>query len=164
MTRRGHIILWWIVLGVFAAWSVWLGAEAWRHAHPRVISLPQLHLAPLVVEAEVPEAKGDATVVTVKSVIKGNELLQANPAIPAPGGRKIIVKHLVESQGWQGPGTYLLPLFPVEPQRGELSHFNVAPIPISPGFFYAKPQQVQRPVYWMSDAIRGQVESWLKTS
>ncbi len=163
MTRTKQAVAWWIALAIFLLWSGWLSWQVWLYAHPNIVSLPQLHLAQLIVEADVPEAKNDAMVVTIKQVVKGKELLQTNPSIPAPGGRKIIVMNLAQSKGWQGPGLYLLPLYPMEPKGGELPHFYVVPIPISPGFYYTKPEQIQKPIYIMSDDIRQQVQKWLKT-
>jgi hypothetical protein len=136
-----------LVFAVLAvAWTGFLVYLTVNAADPIVVSAPQLHLASLVVAAEVkPKADGEAEAKVVK-VFKDD----ARRAQPLPA--TITVR-------WQtdfsvpGESTYLLALTPL-PSTPEKPTYEVRPV-------YARksPEQPLQPrVYPYTDSVRIQVE------
>jgi hypothetical protein len=91
---------------LFVAWTAWLVYQVMTTADPIVVSRPQIFLAPVVVEAQVPDAAEQDAEVTITHIYRGRDQL--------PGDRKILVTNLraaqLDPRRWQGPGAYVLAL------------------------------------------------------
>ena len=126
--------------GLFVAWIGFLALLAATATQPIVLSRPQFLVSELDVIAQVEQGKdGPDPEVTV------NEVRWPAHASPSPpegeggvrgaqkemenlAGKKITVLNIKQCDGWQGPGSYILPL------RKKDDQFLVASPPMSPGF------------------------------
>ena len=116
---------WLVALLAFAlvGWLAWLGWLALPTTTPReVLARPQFLVSTLDVIARIdanPAGK-PTSLVTVEEAVW--------PAEPQLAGKPLTVANLERCEGWQGPGSYILPLV------GHGDTLQVALIPRSPGF------------------------------
>ncbi len=110
----------WLALTAFAfcAWIAFLVYLVVNTRHPIVLSRPQFLVSTFDVIARV-ETPDDLQV-------------QLEEVRWPPGadraGQKIKVVNLAQCEGWNGPGSYILPLEPAG------KNYRVVPTPRSPGF------------------------------
>jgi hypothetical protein len=101
---------------------------------PVVLSRPQFLVSQFDVIAQVEQGKdGPGAEVTVREVrwpAKGMEDLV---------GKKITILNIKQCDGWQGPGSYILPL-----RKTDKDSFVVVSPPMSPGF---EPMKVRPRIY-----------------
>src|SRR5262245_999175 len=128
--RSGKV---WLMIpaAAFAAWIGWLVYLAATTTRPVVLSRPQFLAADLYVLADLhptaAKAGAPAEEATVRHVVW--------PADKGQVGERIVVKNLPEcdrSQGWAGPGEYILALSRLRENNGV---YQVTPLPRSPGFY-----------------------------
>jgi len=107
---------------LFAGWIGWLVYLATTKNRPVVLSRPQLLISDLDVIAQVDDPKEK---VVVKEVYAWRQ-----KGDPPAVGTALEVTNLDKClpPDWKGPGLYILPL------RKAGDHYEVAPIPPSPGF------------------------------
>lgn len=128
---------------LFAGWIGWLVYLAATKSRPIVLSRPQLLVSDLDVIAQV---DNPAKKVIVKEVYAWRDK-EAPPAVNDTLDVVDLDKcHRVPHDGeadddvprdWQGPGLYILPL------RKVGGHYEVVPIPPSPGFpFFRGPRRI----------------------
>jgi hypothetical protein len=128
MARRRPLLLAVSAL-LFAGWVGWLGYLAFTTSRPEVLSRPQFLASQLDIIAEV---NGDAEHPEAKVVVR--EVLWKAGEVPNPpevGATADVVNlpHVYPSDGWTGPGRYLLALT-VDPfGKG----YRIAPVLHSPG-------------------------------
>jgi hypothetical protein len=112
-----------VAAGLFVAWIGFLAFLAATTTQPIVLSRPQFLVSELDVIAQVEQGKDgpdpEVTVNEVRWPAKGAENL---------AGKKVMILNLKQCDGWQGPGSYILPL------RKDKDNFVVASPPMSPGF------------------------------
>jgi hypothetical protein len=127
---------------LFCGWIGWLAYLAVTATHPIVLSRPQLLVSTLDVIAAVggDDQKPESTV-TVQEV----HWPPGNRNIP----EKITITNLSRSEGWQGPGDYILPLV----KNGD--HYHVSGIPPSPGY----PGSDQPRIYRANAETRHQLDA-----
>jgi hypothetical protein len=137
----------WIAAALFAGWLGWLAYLAATTTHPVVLSRPQFLVSTLDVIAEVHAADGHpAEEVTVREVhwpATGREKLV---------GEQIRVINLPKCEGWDLPGSYILPLV----REGDA--YRVASTPPSPGYSPLTGDAPQR-IYPVTDETRHQLET-----
>jgi len=104
-------------------WLGWLAYLAWPGTTPReVLSRPQFLVSTLDVIVRI-DAAADGR--PASPVIVEEALWPAEAKLV---GQPLIVANLERCEGWQGPGSYILPLV------GQRESHQVALIPRSPGF------------------------------
>lgn len=142
-----------IVAGLaFTLWSAWLGWQVWRHPAPTLVSQPQLLVAPVVVVAELSApAEGQPATAKVREVLKGGGFL--------PADQTVRLLDWNQAAGFRGPGTYLLPLQPIDRAQGR---FSVVPVPVSPGHYYLNAKDVKRKVYPLTPSVELQARELLQ--
>lgn len=123
---------------LFAAWLTFLGYLAVMAGRPIVLSRPQFLVSNWFMIARVSGSENPNREVTV--LVEGSlmELLDQN-RMPR---HKVEIGGLAQcghSQGWDGPGDYILPLL-----RGKDGQLQLAPIPLSPGY---PPGSILDPAY-----------------
>lgn len=107
------------MLVIFALWLSWLGYIAITMRHSIVLSRPQLLVSNLDVIARVDHP--DASEIKVEEVNW--------PALQGQlKDQTLTVGNLGECSGWNGPGSYILPL------TSEGKSWRVTPTPRSPGY------------------------------
>lgn len=117
---------------LLGGWLLYLGYLAFTVPRPVVLSRPQLLVSTLDVLATLSQQTDGQpnTSVTVEKIHWPNQ------------GREDLVDRTItvanlsalgREDGWNGPGTYILPLVP-DPRRADGKHFLIAPIPRSPGY------------------------------
>jgi hypothetical protein len=120
--KRSPIALIFFLL-LFIGWMIWLGNEALQHRSPVVVSRSQLLAAQYDVLADVvpgADNKPDQKI-QVQSVL-------SDGAGAPTAGQTITIHNMLDTQGFAGKGTYVLPLV----KRG--GEFWVADLPFDPGF------------------------------
>jgi hypothetical protein len=109
--------------GLFVAWIGFLALLAATATQPVVLSRPQFLVSELDVIGQVEQGKdGPDPEVTIREIhwrAKGMENLV---------GKEITIPNLKQCDGWQGPGSYILPL------RKDKDTYAVVSPPMSPGF------------------------------
>jgi hypothetical protein len=137
----------WIAAALFAGWIGWLAYLAATTTHPVVLSRPQFLVSTLDVIADVHAANGHpAEEVTVREVHwppNGREKLV---------GEQIRVIDLPRCEGWDGAGSYILPLV----RDGDA--YRVASTPPSPGYNPLTDDAPQR-IYKVMDETLHQLEA-----
>ncbi len=114
---------------LFVGWLTWLGIQAVRDRRPLVVSRAQLAVSQYDVEVDL-AANPDGS---LPLGVKVQRVRWASDDRAPPAGEEIAVANLPQTQGYQGPGTYLLPLV----RRGK--DYAVAGLPLDPG--YAPPHE-----------------------
>jgi hypothetical protein len=112
-----------IAAALFFGWISWLAYLAFTTTRPVVLSRPQFMISTWEVIAQVSSKSGkpdpEVTVAEVYSSAPGSEKLT---------GRNLTVANLPACDGWQGPGSYILPLV------NEGDAYQVPTLPLSPGY------------------------------
>lgn len=123
MTRRSPLLLAVAAL-LFAGWVSWLGYLALTTTRPEVLSRPQFLASQLDIVADIDGSGEHAeAAVTVADVLwHAQEVTK-----PEKGERLTVVNLPHVSDGWTGPGRYILPL------TREGTQYRVAPVLHSPG-------------------------------
>ena len=123
-----------LAAGLFVAWIGFLALLAATATQPVVLSRPQFLVSQVDVIAQVEQGKdGPDPEVTIREVrwpAKGREDLV---------GKKITILNIKQCDGWQGPGSYILPL-----RKTDKDSFVVVSPPMSPGF---EPMKVRPRIY-----------------
>lgn len=146
---------WFLALAslAFVAWLGWLLYLTLISARPIVLSRPQLLVSNLDVIAEVHQEEGHRNEVKVREVH-----WPQSEAAKALEGRTITVANLSDSEGWTGPGVYILPLVADFKGRYEVAH-----TPPSPGFDPSPIHPAGRPhIYPLTPQTRRQLEQIAK--
>ena len=141
MTPRGR---WLAVTLLMVLWLVWLGWQAYGRPAPVIVSRPQIDLAPLLIVATLGEPISARKVLTDWEVLRGPE---------KKPGQALTLVHLDQARGWQGPGSYVLALAPAP---GPTEQWQVAPVPISPGYSPPGPD-LERWIYPNTPGVRVQL-------
>lgn len=145
-------------LTLFVLWTGWLAYLAATSADPVVVSRPQMHLAPIILVADLGPPANQRVQAQIKQIYKGKDQLPA-------GDSPLTLAWSEKLCGWHGPGLYLLavqrPL-----QAGDA--YALVPIPLSPGYvgldhtdFHGRrhePPDVYHVVYPWSASVKVQVE------
>jgi hypothetical protein len=137
-----------------AAFLAWLGFLTWLAVstrRPVVVQRPQVLAADLVIVADV-RAGADGRAEPRVQVV---EVLWPAARAAELGGQAVAVANLPEvqpSQGWQGPGRYLVPLVA---RAGE---YAVAAMPPSPGFEPRSHPAARLHIYPDTPAARRQLQ------
>jgi hypothetical protein len=106
---------------LFVVWIIWLGAQALQHRNPVVVSRAQLLTAQYDVVANLATGADNKP--------EGNiQILESHGEGAPAKGQTITIRNLPDTQGFDGNGTYLLPLV----KRG--ADYWVADLPFDPGF------------------------------
>ncbi len=139
-----------IAAALFIAWISFLLYLAMVSRDPVVLSRPQFLVANLHVIAKLsgPSDRPGAAI-TIEELVWA-----ADPKDRRLAREAIQVGQLDQcgpEQGWQGEGSYILPL-----QKLADGSFTLAPLPVSPGFFPRSPQDQLR-IYPATDAARRQL-------
>jgi hypothetical protein len=115
---------------LFVGWIGWLAYLAANSRNQQVISRPQFLAADLWIVAEL---RGDIRPVADVTVVRVPWSGQSTGA-PQPGDTVRIqgLRAIGKSQGWAGPGPYLLPL--TRKGKGKDESFALTLIPLTPGF------------------------------
>jgi hypothetical protein len=113
---------------LLTAWIGYLGYLAVTHHHPVVLSRPQFLASELDVVAKVTEETNADGLAEVESVSHYRTESQKELK-----DKQIVVKGLTHSEGWKGPGRYILPLVPIDSSDKDTQDYFVAGIPRSPG-------------------------------
>jgi hypothetical protein len=141
---------------VFGLWTAWLAYEAATTTNVIIVSRPQLLMAPIVVEAEVPVGPAGEREVIVKHIYRWEKPPTWDKVAP----RKVLVSDLGGARGWRGPGAYILAL-----QGGpdeQTQPYRLVPVPISPGFRPQPDSELAKPpMYPATDSTRYQVRAIL---
>jgi hypothetical protein len=123
-----------IAAALFCAWISWLVYLAATTTRPTVLSRPQLLVADLVVIADVKEGpNGPLPQVAVREILPRDRKLPPTITVtnlPMFQG-KLGRGGTEEFKGWEGPGTYILPL---KDNHDHDHTYDVVDIPPSPGF------------------------------
>jgi hypothetical protein len=134
-----------IVLAVaallFIGWMIFLGTQALRKSKPVVVSRAQLLASQYEVEVDLPAPPTDGEKVKVLTV--------AYQSDSSPPGGEITVTNLGHTQGYAGPGAYLLPLV----RHGD--KYEIAGYPADPGY----PALLEAPkprIYPLTEEVRRQ--------
>src|SRR5262245_58020814 len=109
---------------LFAGWLTWLGIQALRDRRPTVVSRAQLAVSEYDVEVDLAANPDGSLPMGVKVQRVRWPVASKEP----PVGEEIAVVNLDKTQGYQGPGTYLLPLV----RRGK--DYAIAGLPLDPGY------------------------------
>ena len=116
------------------AWIGFLALLAATATQPVVLSRPQFLVSQVDVIAQVEQGKdGPDPEVSVREIrwpAKGTEDLV---------GKKTTILNLKQCDGWQGPGSYIIPL-----RKADKDTFVVVSPPMSPGF---EPMKVRPRIY-----------------
>jgi hypothetical protein len=129
----------------FAGWLAYLGVLVWTRPQtadgkPLVVSHPQVlgSLVDVIATLPSPPGKGEVEATVVEVLYPQGWQLKP--------GDKILVSRLEECRrlpmvsddvplpDWSGSGDYLLLLRPIKGKPDGIPHFEVSPIPPSPGF------------------------------
>jgi hypothetical protein len=115
-----------VTAALFAAWIGWLGYLAATTTKPQVLSRPQFLISNLYVIAELAGSTDrPGAVVTVQEI--------GGPSRDVTGvkqGSPLTIDNLPEvDQGWEGPGSYIIPLV-----RMRDGSYRLTPVPPSPGY------------------------------
>ena len=132
-----------VAASLFAGWIGYLAYLAATTRHPVVLSRPQFLISNLDVIAEVEIADG-APHLTVTKVH-----WPPQDAAEFEGKAITLTTDLRDCPGWQGPGTYILPLM-----RDAKGSYQVAPIPPSPGY-----EDHKRPIYPATSEAQQQLDA-----
>lgn len=124
---RSQVFLF-VAVVLFVGWTAFVAYLMLTTVNPIVVSRPQVYIAPIVVEAQVPDGQELARKVTVTRVYRGQRQLGIPETEEQPQNLVIEVNNLGEARGWRGAGEYILALQPYERK------FDLVPIPHSPGF------------------------------
>jgi len=123
-----------LAAGLFVAWIGFLALLAATATQPVVLSRPQFLVSEFDVIAQVEQGKdGPDPEVSVREIrwpAKGTEDLV---------GKKTTILNLKQCDGWQGPGSYIIPL-----RKADKDTFVVVSPPMSPGF---EPMKVRPRIY-----------------
>lgn len=139
MNRKSALFV--IPLALFACWLAYLGwlvlnRPLQKPGYPLVLSRPQVMTSEVDVIAELTDNSGKATVVEVLYQKEGTKSLKAGDVIQieyVSECRPVVrVKGAEPPSDWDGSGHYLVPMRPVP--NGKEGHYEVAPVPVSPGF------------------------------
>jgi hypothetical protein len=152
--KRANVLF--IAAGVvFGLWTAWLAYEAATTTNVIIVSRPQLLMASIVVEADVPAGIGEREVI-VKHIYRWEN----PPAWDKGAPRKVIVSDLGGARGWRGPGAYVLALEAgSDPQK---QTYRLVPVPSSPGFRPQPDSELAKPpIYPATDSTRYQVRAIL---
>ena len=116
-----------IAVLLFVGWLTWLGIKAVRDRHALVVSRAQLAISQYDVEVDL-EANPDGSLPQGVRVVRVR--WAADDRKPTQG-EEITVVNIDKTQGYQGQGTYLLPLVRY---KGRDKEFEVAGLPLDPGY------------------------------
>jgi hypothetical protein len=141
MTPR---LRWLAATCLMVLWLTWLGWQAYGRPNPVIVSRPQVDRAPLLIIATLPAPLPARLILDDWEVVRGPERKPDRP---------LTVLHLDRVQGWRGPGSYLLPL---EPAPGAGVAWQVAPVPITPGYSPPGPE-LERRIYPDKPGVRAQL-------
>jgi hypothetical protein len=144
---------------LYAGWTGWLIYQSATSTSTIVVSRPQIFMAPIVVEASVPEGSNEREV-QVTHVYRGQEMLGIPANQSEPKNLKVTVTNFGEARGWRGPGKYILPLQKADVVGDKL---ELVPLPPSPGFPPLKhPERVNPAIYPVTESTREQVREALQ--
>lgn len=140
-----------LALGLFAVWIVWLGYLALPSTTPReVLSHAQFLVSQVdaIGRVEAVDSGGPSPLVRIEEVTwppeKAKELVGRTIRITNLGGFV---------QGWNGPGSYILPL------QANGTYYQIAGVPRSPGF-----ERLSLRIYAATPQNRRQLEHIPKSS
>lgn len=128
----------------FLGWIGWLAFLAITTTRPIVLSRPQFMFSQMDIIADI-QAKGDRP----DPHVNISEVVWVRGDTEKPPSQKIEITnldHITQEDGWNGPGTYIIPLVT------EGSTYRVAAIPASPGYGGGKPR-----IYRLTPAARTQL-------
>jgi hypothetical protein len=160
-TRQGVLLF--AAVSVFALWTLFMAYLAVTSAQPIVVSRPQILVASIVIEADVPADGGDARTVEVIRVLRGQKLLGMPAEAEKPDELQITVSNFAKVRGWQGPGDYILALTRTEAAKGPV--YELVPVPPSPGFPPRNHlERLDPAIYPVSASSRAQTQEALRLS
>jgi hypothetical protein len=116
-----------VAVMLFVGWLTWLGIQALRDRNPIVVSRAQLAVSQYDVEADL-QANPDGSLPLGVKV--AGVRWAADGQKPAERD-EITVVNLNATQGFRGNGKYLLPLVRY---KGREKEFEVAGLPLDPGY------------------------------
>jgi len=152
-----------VAITLFVGWTAFIGYLALTSRDAIVVSRPQILVAPIVLEADVPQGSEDVRTVKVTQIYRGQPLLSVDPEVTRPENLEIRVAGFREARGWRGPGDYLLVL--QRASEGKAAGFELTPLPPSPGF--PPPNHLERlqpAIYPVTPSVRAQAEAALRLS
>lgn len=127
---------------LFVGWMIFLGTQALRKSNPVVVSRAQLMVSQYEVEVDLESAPSGSAPQTVKVL----SVLYKSDDSPPSG--QITVTNLGDTQGYAGPGAYLLPLV----KHGD--KYEVAGYPVDPG--YSPDKRLKPRIYPLTEEVRQQ--------
>ncbi len=129
---------------LFVGWMIFLGTQALRKSNPVVVSRAQLMVSQYEVEVDLesPPTGPEPQKVKVLSVLYKSD--------DSPPSGEITVTNLGDTQGFTGPGAYLLPLV----KHGD--RYEVAGYPDDPGFVPDPKKPLKPRIYPLTDEVRRQ--------
>lgn len=128
---------------IFVGWMIFLGTLAIRKSKPVVVSRSQLLVSQYEVEVDLQSAPAGREPAKVKVV---SVLYSASDSPPSG---EITVTNLGQTQGFVGPGAYMLPLV----KHGD--RYEVASYPPDPGYPVAHEPPKPR-IYPLTEEVRQQ--------
>jgi hypothetical protein len=152
-----------VAITLFAGWTALIAYLAMTSRDAIVVSRPQILVAPIVLEADVPQGSEDVRTVKVTQIYRGQPLLSVEAGVTRPENLEIRVAGFGEARGWRGPGDYLLVL--QRASEGKDAGFELVPLPPSPGF--PPPNHLDRlqpAIYPVTPSVRAQAEAALRLS
>ncbi len=132
-----------ITVLLFFGWMTVLGYEALRKSKPIVVSRAQMMLSQYEVEVDLespPTAAKPEKVKISRVLYKADE---------KPPSGEITIANLGQTQGYAGPGAYLIPLV----RNG--AKYEVAGYPLDPGYPLSKDPPKPR-IYPLTEEVRQQ--------
>jgi len=136
-----------ISVALFVAWLTYLGIQAWQYRKPPIIvSRSQLLAAQYDATANLqPDKDG-----RIDTRVKVLEVLFAADKEGPQQGQEIDVQNLGDCNGYQGPGTYVLPLV----KRGIVYQVTVPPLDPGVSAYRSFPPTI----YLLNDQVRKQFQ------
>jgi hypothetical protein len=137
---------------LFLGWIGWLAYLVVNSHDPVILSRPQFLVADLWVIADVGVEDGrPARMVSVREDVwssAGKKLAGATIEV-------VDLPEIGADKGWEGPGTYILPL--LIHAGGKRAYYSITPVPPSPGFV----ERGDRRIYAATPETRAQLKSML---
>lgn len=127
---------------LFIGWMIFLGSQALRKSKPVVVSRAQLLVSQYEVEVDLQSPPSEAAKLQVVSVLY--------KADDSPPSGEITVTNLGQTEGYAGPGAYLLPLV----RHGNT--YEVPGYPDDPGFVPDPKKPLKPRIYPLTDEVRRQ--------
>jgi hypothetical protein len=149
-----------VAAALFLAWTAWLVYQVATTANPIVVSRPQIFLAPVIIEAQVPEGMGSAREVTVTHVYRGHQFLGVAAGAEPPPGLKLTIRYWGDVDNWKGAGNYILAL--QKSPREQAGGYELLSIPFGGGV--TAPGAARLTIYPVTASTRAQVEEALRDS